>query len=67
MNADVEQSPGGTLFASVSDSISVYEIVDANMNPIPGAFIKPVPEPSTLWLIWMGLTALVGCRKLNAQ
>ena len=52
---------GGNFTAS--ESVTTFDIVDANMVPIPGAYALQTPEPNVFFLCGIGLAILAGLRR----
>jgi hypothetical protein len=52
---------GGGSF-SASESVTAFDIVDANMNPLPLAYATQIPEPSVFYLCGAGLILVAGYR-----
>jgi hypothetical protein len=55
------EGPGNGFTAT--ESVTAFDIVDANMNPIAGAYADDAPEPSVFCLCGFGLALLAAYRR----
>jgi len=58
--ADVEEGPADF---TLSETVTAFDILDANMNPLPLAQASQTPEPSALYLSAAGIILLTGFRR----